>query len=972
MRPKSLFRMKKRILHGVQRAAMNLTGSPMSKIAFVTEELAVYGRSGGIGAAIFELAMLLRDAGHDVDIHYIPIDRPTDERQEFIVSAFRDRGIKLRFIEPSKYCWSEGEAQKRAYAVFAHLCDCGKEYDFLHVHDYKGLGFFCCAAKQQGIAFLSTTIVVQLHGPTRWTTHANRGLFTHRDQLVIDFLERESIARADHVVSPSAYLVEWLKKNEFVLPEETKIHVIKNIYSHCVKILGGRGRSSDTKTQINELVLFGRHETRKGFVTFCDTLDILAEQLEEQGISVCFIGGVGEIDGQPSGIYLSERSKNWNFQFELRVGFDRMDAINFLRSRKGALVVIPSTEENSPYTVVEALAAGRPVVTSAVGGAKELIAAEFHDEAVVEIDPETLAERLSALISNGASTASFMEPFETVESRWLAFHETCRTTARAVVSDANPKVVVGITHFERPRKVIGAIMSVMRQTYDNIELVVIDDGSRSAATLEALPLIEKLVERAGGRLIRQQNGYLGAARNAIAKATQSEFLLFLDDDDLLLPDAVERLVAVGVRTGADVVNCLNVYLDVSHRSEYELSPEFYKAKVSYVPIGGPLSLAHLGNYFGAATALIKRSFFDHLGGYTEIKRVGYEDYEFYVRALQQSAKIEIVPLPLYLYEVGKPSMVSGTSRVANKRRIFDALDIDQNSNAWRDAVELGAGVECLNDQQNFLNWRTSISPHRELIQRVIETRGQISEHVLALAEYAQAIGASRIAAAWKLALQPSERNNDICQQQKPLRGTKPTRQAQNSNQGEVELATELAGLLKLGRVQEAIDATTESIKRTNEISETIVEFAFLIASVDGLRSESIQSLIDHLSDAFIDESLSMRLRGAIASLAISGGMFDFAKTEIAEIDRTESRAYIDKYPDLQAAFGTDALERALRHYHQHGEAEGREGFPILRRLSYDIGQRLNKEVKPWQVRNDLHRVLRPAKTPLSLAALVRP
>lgn len=944
----------------------------MSKIAFVTEELAVYGRSGGIGAAIFELAILLRDAGHDVDIHYIPTERPTDERQEFIVSAFRDRGIKLMFIEPSKYCWAEGEAQKRAYAVFAHLRDCEKDYDFLHVHDYKGLGFFCCAAKQQGIAFLSTTIVVQLHGPTRWTTHANRGLFTHRDQLVIDFLERESIARADHVVSPSAYLVEWLKNNEFVLPEETNIHVIKNVYSHCVKILGGRARSSDAKTRINELVLFGRHEARKGFATFCDALDLLAEQLEEQGISVCFVGGLGEIEGQPSGIYLSERSKNWNFQFELRVGFDRMDAINFLRSREGALVVIPSTEENSPYTVVEALAAGRPVVTSAVGGAKELIAPEFHSEAIVDIDPETLAARVSALISNGVRTPSFMEPFETVESRWLAFHETCRTTTRAARSDTNPKVVVGITHFERPRKVIGAIMSVMRQTYDNIELVVIDDGSRSAATLEALPLIEKLVERAGGRLIRQQNGYLGAARNAIAKATQSDFLLFLDDDDLLFPDAVERLVAVGTHTGADIVNCLNVYLDVSRRSEYELSPESYKAKVSYMPIGGPLSLAHLGNYFGAATALIKRSFFGHIGGYTEIKRVGYEDYEFYVRALQQGARIEIVPLPLYLYEVGKPSMVSGTSRIANKRRIVDALDVDQNSRAWRDAVELSAGVEYLSDQQNFLTWRTSNSPHRELIQRVVETRDKINEHVSALAEYAQAIGESRIAAAWKLALQPSERKNDI-REQRPLRGAKQALQIQHTSQGgEVELATELAGLLKLGRTHDAIDEIIKSIRQTNEVSEVIVEFAFLIASVDGLRHDTIQPLIEHLSDAFIDESLAVRLRGAIASLALAAGMIDMAKAAIAEIDAIESEEYIDKHPDLRAAFGAEALARALRHYHQHGEAEGREGFPILQRLSHDIGRRLSKEVRPWQLRNDLHRVLRPAKATLSLTALMRP
>lgn len=944
----------------------------MSKIAFVTEELAVYGKSGGIGAAVFEVAILLREKGHDVDIHYLPTEVPDDDRKQFITTSLAERGIRLIFIDASKYCWQEGEAPKKAYAVYRHLQEYKRHYHFLHFHDYKGLGFFCCAAKRQGVAFHATSIVVQLHGPTRWTTHANRSLFSHQEQLTIDFLERESIAAADHVVSPSAYLIEWMRENDFSLPPPAHVHIIKNVYSHCLKMSGG-GRNSDERVAIDEIILFARHEARKGFTVFCDALDILAEQLVERNISVCFVGGLGEINGQPSGVYLTERAKNWKFPLEIRVGFNRMDALTFMRSRSGAVVVIPSPVENSPYTVVEALAAGRAVVTSASGGAKELIDPTHHGDAIVEMEPETLAERLQSLIDGGARVTRFAETANAVENKWIAFHETLHATASPAPKErekAAPKVVVGVTHFERPRKVIGAIMSVMRQTYGNIELVVVDDGSKAAEALEALPSIEQLVTRVGGRFIRRENGYLGAARNTIAKATQSDYLIFLDDDDLLFPDAIERLVAVGAHTGADIVNCLNVFLDASRRGEYELTPESFEGKVSYVPLGGPLALSHLKNTLGAATALVKRSFFEKLGGYTEIKRVGYEDYEFYVRAAQAKARIEILPEPLYLYEVGKPSMISETSRITNKQRVLDAIDITNDPDAWRDAVELSAGLECIEEERHFVDWQIAASPHREPLQRVFETRGDIAAHISTLSEYAQAVGAPRIAAAWSLALQRPANSDE--QKERRLRPFKQVRASRAAlpESDELALTAELAGLINIGQIGEAVEAMSAALGRSGEISEAVIEFLHLIATHGDAKANVARPLIDQLAGSLVDERLALRLQGAVASLSITAGLLDEAKALLSEIADFEAEEYLQNYHDLREAFG-GAAEHALQHYQKHGYGEGRSGFKTLHRVARDLSKRIGREVHPWQVRYDLDRLLRRSKRPnLSFARLL--
>ena len=956
--------LKKSWLYGLRRTAQRLVGKTMPKIAFITEEIAVYGKSGGIGAAIYELAVMLADHGYAVDIFYLPIEKPSKERQQFIIDAFKGRGVRLEFIDPEKYCWQAGGATMRAYAAYQHLKACKGQYDFLHVHDYKGLGFFCCSAKKQGLAFQSTQIIVQLHGPTRWTKHANRSLFVHHDQLQIDFLERGSIARADHLVSPSAYLLGWMEEKKFALPPRSNVHVIKNVFTECIKESGGRYDRKD-KFDVREIILFGRHESRKGFTTFCDALDIISERLSKKGVAVYFVGGLGQINGQPSGVYLTERAKNWSFSYEFRVAFERKDAINFLRSRSGAVVVIPSSEENSPYTVVEALATGCAVVTSIAGGAKELIHQTNHEESLVEMEPEALAARLAYLIDNGGQTTRLAEAAEDVDRQWLAFHERSKPAAVVLETEKKsyPKVVVGITHFERPRKVIGAIMSVMRQTYPNIELVVVDDGSASEETIEALPQIENLIQRVGGRFIRRENGYLGAARNTVAKATCSEYLLFLDDDDLLFPNAVESLVDVAIKTRADIVNCLNVYMDVSIRGQCELMPEAFDGKVSYVPLGGPLTLSHLANTFGAATALINRSFFDKIGGYTEIKRVGYEDYELYVRAAQMKAHIEILPEPLYLYEVGKPSMISRTSRITNKQRVIEALDISLDPDAWRDAVELAAGSEAVQDERNFIAWQISISPHRELLEKILATSSNVEAHIAALREYAHEIGAPKVAAAWSAALQTSS-SGDVDTKRHVMtsgKGSAKKTVRKLSQADEVELVSRLAGLIKSHKIAQAVELISDTMANSGQVTELLIEFVELIAAQGGVSPELVKQLNDQISESFVDQALVLRLQGALVSLFVSAGIADEAKELIAEIEAYESSEYVANYPDLTQVFGDDAAERALQHFQKHGLDEGREGFKTLQRAAEEVSRSVGCPVNVWQLRHELDRFLKPRK-----------
>jgi glycosyltransferase involved in cell wall biosynthesis len=95
-----------------------------------------------------------------------------------------------------------------------------------------------------------------------------------------------------------------------------------------------------------------------------------------------------------------------------------------------------------------------------------------------------------------------------------------------------PLVSVVIPCFNQSRFLETSIQSVRRQTYRPLEVIVVDDGSTDA-TSEVAGL------QSATMVIRQSNRGTGAARNAGLAAARGEFVVFLDADDELLPDAVE-------------------------------------------------------------------------------------------------------------------------------------------------------------------------------------------------------------------------------------------------------------------------------------------------------------------------------------------------------------------------------------------------------------------------------------------------
>lgn len=102
---------------------------------------------------------------------------------------------------------------------------------------------------------------------------------------------------------------------------------------------------------------------------------------------------------------------------------------------------------------------------------------------------------------------------------------------------ARPKVSVVVPVYNGRRFLASTVCSVLRQTYRKFEIIVVDDGSTDGST-EMLPSDEPCL-----RIIQQRNLGVSAARNRGLAHAEGEFVLFLDQDDELSPDCLEKLEA---------------------------------------------------------------------------------------------------------------------------------------------------------------------------------------------------------------------------------------------------------------------------------------------------------------------------------------------------------------------------------------------------------------------------------------------
>lgn len=119
------------------------------------------------------------------------------------------------------------------------------------------------------------------------------------------------------------------------------------------------------------------------------------------------------------------------------------------------------------------------------------------------------------------------------------------------MSDRPPLVSVIVPTYNRPERLVRSLESVADQTYENLEVIVVDDGSETPAADAVAPVRADLPYEVV--VIRHdENRGANAARNTGIREASGDFIAFLDDDDEWAPSKVSRQVAAFRRASADV------------------------------------------------------------------------------------------------------------------------------------------------------------------------------------------------------------------------------------------------------------------------------------------------------------------------------------------------------------------------------------------------------------------------------------
>ncbi|MEU6093565.1 bifunctional glycosyltransferase family 2 protein/CDP-glycerol:glycerophosphate glycerophosphotransferase [Streptomyces sp. NPDC047079] len=215
--------------------------------------------------------------------------------------------------------------------------------------------------------------------------------------------------------------------------------------------------------------------------------------------------------------------------------------------------------------------------------------------------------------------------------------------------DTTPDISVVVIVFNDAARLPTAVQSVLDQTLRNVEVVIADDHSTDGS-FEVAQQLAARSDRVRAIQLPENSGGCGEPRNQGVAVARGRYVMFLDSDDTLEPNACRNMVDAAESTGADLVSglCLRVHTDNRHGKTVKWYPWLYRETRTFDSVA---EIPDLLVFDTLSTNKCYRREFLIDSGLLFPRGIHYEDLLFSAQAYLAASRITLIPNTVYFWNV---------------------------------------------------------------------------------------------------------------------------------------------------------------------------------------------------------------------------------------------------------------------------------------------------------------------------------
>lgn len=280
------------------------------------------------------------------------------------------------------------------------------------------------------------------------------------------------------------------------------------------------------------------------------------------------------------------------------------------------------------------------------------------------------------------------------------------------MSSATVKVSVIIPCHNHGEFIREAMQSVLASVFKNYEMIVVNDGSTDTFTLEVFKDLDReFPDHPKVRIVHQAHSGVAAARNNGIGLSRGKYILPLDADDRIAPHYLNKAAEI-LENNPDVGV---VYPHAQFFGEKEGAWEF--------PPFDPKRLLLYNSV--VVSSVYRREIWEACNGYDPEMRLGYEDWEFWISAMEKGWKFHLLSGPMFEYRMRSGSRNSACDIPENRRALIRYL-CNKHKKIYAENLEYVISEKDVELSQAHIHIRTleaAISDREADLSNIYDSRG---------------------------------------------------------------------------------------------------------------------------------------------------------------------------------------------------------------------------------------------------------